>query len=166
MEPNFEIRFTGTHKMMAETIRYIIRKMMNIALAVLGFMLVGYARMSLIGEPDMPALISIVLMAGVLYFFPDYMAWKLARQEKKKNNGRLLETVVLVGDTIEMSEGGKKLTICYDQIEKVVHLKHSYCLMMDKQTLMPLDPNGFTKGSFAQFKQFLREKRPDLTIPE
>ena len=30
----------------------------------------------------------------------------------------------------------------------------------------PLSYDGFTKGTFSEFKQFLRTKRPDLKIPE
>ena len=58
------------------------------------------------------------------------------------------------------------LTVEYRKICKVVRLKHSYVLMIGKRNGVMLDPNGFTKGNFEDFKRFLQEKRPDLTVPE
>jgi hypothetical protein len=65
-----------------------------------------------------------------------------------------------------MYESMVHLTIEYRKIVRVVRLKHSYLLMTSRRTGVLLDPNGFTKGTFEEFKQFLRQKRPDLTIPE
>ena len=58
------------------------------------------------------------------------------------------------------------ITVEYRKIVRVLRLKHSYVLMIGKRNGVMLDPKGFTKGAFEEFKHFLREKRPDLTIPE
>ena len=58
------------------------------------------------------------------------------------------------------------IAVEYRKIRRVVHLRHSYVLMIGRRNGVILDPNTFTKGTFAEFKQFFREKRPDLTIPE
>ena len=58
------------------------------------------------------------------------------------------------------------LTIEYRKILRVLRLKHSYMLMMGKRNGVMLDPNGFTKGTFEEFKQFLRDTYPNLQIPE
>jgi transcriptional regulator with XRE-family HTH domain len=79
---------------------------------------------------------------------------------------RGIETVIAFGETIEIHEGMVHLTIEYRKSVREVRLKHSYMLMLGKHNGVLIDPNGFTKGSFEEFKGFLREKRPDLTIPE
>ena len=114
----------------------------------------------------LPTLSFMGVVFASLYFLPDYYAWLTLRNTKKQNDGALPETVVVFGDTIEMFEGMVHLTIEYRKIEKVVRLNNSYVLMNGKRTGVILDPNGFTKGTFSEFKQFLHEKRPDLKIPE
>ena len=39
-------------------------------------------------------------------------------------------------------------------------------LGVHKNMMLFIAVDGFTKGTFSEFKQFLREKRPDLKIPE
>ena len=59
-----------------------------------------------------------------------------------------------------------ELTLDYETIVRVVRLKHSYVLMNSRRTGIMLDTSSFTKGTFEEFKQFIRTKRPDLKIPE
>ena len=62
---------------------------------------------------------------------------------------------------------GNVSTYDYDQIEKIYSLKSSYTLIFAKNSgTLILSREGFTKGTFSEFKQFLRYKRPDLKIPE
>lgn len=77
-----------------------------------------------------------------------------------------MESVIRFGEKIVIAESQMELTLDYQTIVRVVRLKHSYVLMNSRRTGVMLDVNGFTKGTFEQFKQFLREKRPDLKIPE
>ena len=113
-----------------------------------------------------PTLVTMGVVFTALYFLPDFYAWQNLRRIKKQNDGVAPETVVTVGDTIEMREGMVHYTIEYRKLKKVICLKHSYALMTGKRNGLILNPNCFTKGTFAEFKQFLREKRPDLNIPE
>ena len=70
------------------------------------------------------------------------------------------------GDTIEMHEGMVHLTIEYRKIVRTIRLKHSYMLMLGKRNGVMLEPNAFTKGSFEEFKQFLRTKCPGILVVE
>jgi hypothetical protein len=108
----------------------------------------------------------IAVVSAIMLFMPDWISWNILRNAKKNNDGVLPETVVTFGETIELHEGMVHLTIEYRKIQRIVHLKNSYVLMNGKRTGIILDPNGFTKGTFSEFKQFLRTKRPDLKIPE
>ena len=99
-------------------------------------------------------------------FLPQIYARNAIRNITKQNDGIQPETIITFGDTIELHEGMIHITVEYRKIQKVVHLKHSYMLMIGKRNGVMLDPNAFTKGTFSEFKHFLREKRPDLNIPE
>ena len=94
------------------------------------------------------------------------IAWNALRVSRRNNDGVMPETRITVGETIEMDEGIVHVSLEYRKLRRVMHLKHSYVLMLGRRNGLIIDPNGFTKGTFAEFKQFLREKRPDLDIPE
>ena len=100
------------------------------------------------------------------YLFPHYYAWSAMRNTKRLNDGVIPSVTIRFGDTIEMEEGVTRLTVHYHNISRVVRLKHSYVLMTSRRTGVMLREDGFTKGTFSKFKQFLREKHPDLKIPE
>ena len=87
------------------------------------------------------------------------------RNYKKDTSGNSTYKIAF-GEQIEVTQGTIKATWEYSDICEVYHLKHSYELVKSKRLGLIVDPNGFTKGSFDEFKQFLREKRPDLTVPE
>ena len=113
----------------------------------------------------LPTLLFMGSMFTLLYFLPDYYAWSMARNTKKQNDGAIPETAITFGDAIEAHEGMVHINVEYRKIVRVVRLKHSYVLMLGKRNGIMLDSNGFTKGSFEEFKQFLREKCPELTVP-
>ena len=168
MDYCFENRYTGNRKMLVEFARKYA---------------VGPKPWTWILFAPFSAIMLLALYLGVdaevkqrtVYFFavlillqlmPHYYAWAVIRQDKKKNNGKICESVIRFGDKIVVSEPKMELTLEYDTIVRVVHLKHSYVLMNSRRTGVMLDVSGFTKGTFEEFKQFLREKRPDLKIPE
>ena len=113
----------------------------------------------------LPTLLMMGIVFTAVYFFPDYYAWATRRNAKKQNDNVLPETVITFGDTIEIHEGMVSLTLEYRKIQKVVRLKHSYVLMNGKRTGIMFLEDGFTKGTFEEFKQFLQEKCPGLTVP-
>ena len=109
-------------------------------------------------------------LMGILYpiygvFMPEITAWFAIRRFRKETNGEGTERIAF-GDQIQVIQGKARFIWDYSEINQVIHLRHSYDLMKNKRVGVTLDPNGFTKGTFAEFKQFLREKRPDLNIPE
>ena len=110
------------------------------------------------------AIISVIYLLYGL-FMPEINAYFTVKRFKKDTAGEGKYKVVF-GDTIEVWQG--KIRVCweYAEINQVRHLKYSYELMKNKRMAIMVDPIGFTKGTFPGFKQFLREKRPDLNIPE
>lgn len=170
MEPQFEIRYTTNQKILREFYRKIgIGPRYPTVIAVLvGFAgLIFYsASQGILAEvADTFTLCGLVFL--LLFFLPWYISWNALRTSKRNNDGVIPETRITVkDDRIDVDEGWVHFTLEYRKFRRVVHLKHSYVLMMGRRSGLMIDPDGFTKGTFAEFKQFLREKRPDLNIPE
>ncbi len=169
METNFEIRYRANRRIMAEFYRKYAVGPRPVVVCIVAA-IYAYFVFTSWWHGILPEMIPTLFFMGAvfvaLYFLPNYFAWKGERNVKKQNDGEIPEMVVTFGDTIEVDEGMVHLSIEYRKIVKVVHLKNSYVLMNGKRNGLILDPNGFTKGTFSEFKQFLRTKRPDLKIPE
>ena len=169
MEPQFENRYYSTYKQIAEFARKYMTGPRPILLIIFGIFYGVLLLGTLLGDVDYEGLRYLIILGLcflILAFLPNLTAWQSIRQLKKQNDGVIPETVTTFGDTIEIHEGMVHITIEYRKIIAVRRLKHSYMLMIGKRNGVMLDADGFTKGTFAEFRQFLKEKRPDLQIPE
>jgi hypothetical protein len=170
MEPRFEVRYFTTRKMITEFARkHSVGPRWPLMIAFWSIYILFLLIPLLVGAlGKMQEIMIIALGIIMLYlgFMPHIYAGSTLRAVKKQNDGIMPETVITIGDTIELREGMIHITVEYRKLVKVFRLKHSYVLMMGKRNGVMLDPNGFTKGTFEEFKQFLREVRPDLAIPE
>ncbi len=113
--------------------------------------------------------IMVIVSAGlVVYQFS--LPYRLIKKHTKKSlkyyDGKLPTTYTRFGDKIVVEDIDSVKTIEYHKIDKVTALKHGYYLHYGQTAALAIDPKGFTKGTFTEFKQFLRTKRPDLKIPE
>ena len=156
MEPFFEVRYYCNYKMMVEFARKIsIGPRPPILIVFWAF----YA-----------VLLAFVMQNGIIGNVGHSMliisAWNALKHSKKQNDGAIPETVITFGDIIEMDEGMVHLTIEYRKIVRTIRLKHSYMLMMGSRNGVMIDLNCFTKGTFKEFKQFLREKCPNVSVVE
>ena len=70
------------------------------------------------------------------------------------------------GDTIRVVCNDKTMELPYRKITMVDIYADHMVLGIQKNMMLFVAVDGFTKGTFAEFKQFLRTKRPDLKIPE
>jgi hypothetical protein len=169
MEPKFEIRYFCDHTMLAEFSRKIAigprPPVVILCAAIYAFFVLRSWRWGILWEM-LPSLAMMGVVFLVLGFMPDWITWINLRRVRKQNDNAMPETVVTLGEQIEMHEGMVHYTIEYRKLVKVIRLKHSYALMLNRRSGIILNPNGFTKGTFEEFKQFLREKRPDLKIPD
>lgn len=170
MESRFEIRYTTNQKILREFYRKIGTgpRYPTVIAVLVGFAgLIFYsASQGILAEvADTFTLCGLVFL--LLFFLPWYISWNALRTSKRNNDGVIPETRITVkDDRIDVDEGFVHFTLEYRKFCRVVHLKHSYVLMIGRRSGLMIDPDGFTKGTFAEFKQFLREKRPDLNIPE
>ncbi len=169
METSFEVKYYENHKMIAEFARkHSVGPRMPLLLGFWVFyfvLLVLSIQRGVLYERDYMFLGMGICML-LVGFLPHLYAWSLIKNAKKQNDGVLPQTIVTFGDTIEIHEGMVHLTIEYRKIVRTIRLQNSYMLMLGKRNGVMLDPNGFTKGSFQEFKQFLREKCPGLTVVE
>lgn len=169
MEPEFENRFAVSRKMCIEFYRKHMLMWKPgflacfwIALGIGTGVLLWTGLLGVVWTQ-----VEILVIAGVVMtIYPGLAASMRFHQKRKRNNGIVPERRVTFGETIEMEEGMTRMSVEYSKIVRVKRLKYSYALMFDKRSGVMLDPDGFTKGSFAEFKAFLRAKRPDLEIPE
>lgn len=94
---------------------------------------------------------------------------RMRKNEKKKQafyNGRQPDEIVRFGERIEYEYENGSQNWEYFHLTQVCSLKYSYCLHFTDQSAIMLGRETFTKGTFDEFKQFLRKKRPDLKIPD
>ena len=83
------------------------------------------------------------------------------------NLGRPVVAVRQFGDRIVTSTPNSVTTLDYCNIKKVYSLKTCYVIRFaGDMAILMMSRDGFTKGTFSEFKQFLHMKRPDLKIPE
>jgi len=169
MEAQFEVRYYSTHNMMAEFARkYSVGPRWPIVIVFWVLYLFVLIPCIVAAELNDKLFLLIVLGVSMLAvdFMPHFYAWSALRNGKKQNDGVLPETIITFGDVIELHEGMVHLTIEYRKIVRVIRLKHSYMLMLGKRNGVMLRTDRFTKGTFEEFKQFLKEKRPDLVLAE
>jgi len=171
MDILFENRYYTTQKMMAEFGRkYAVGPRMPMMIGFWALYL--FAAIPACVRPDafdsgfrwLLVILGITMLA--VCFMPQLYARSVMKNTKKQNDGIVPEVIITFGETIKLHEGWVDVTVEYRKIQKVVRLKHSYMLMLGKRNGLMLRPDSFTKGTFEEFKQFLREKRPDLKIPE
>lgn len=172
MEFKFENRFYMNKPMMVES-TWANMKALGIILGIASTVLAMAAAGTIITgvmNPPMDTSTLLKLAIGVvililLWRLPGSTAKAILSEVIKQNGGKNPECVALFGDVI-LSNMGDQEGYGYERIRKVASLKHSYVIYIDKRISIPVTRDGFTKGDFASFKAFLREKRPDLKIPE
>ena len=169
MDVQFEIRYTPTHKLLAENIRKYgagPRIPTVIVCSVLFAVVILYLCMAGFWEDMRGFVITMFIVEIIVFFIPHIMAGLRCRTAKKLNKGIAFEAVVTVSENIEYAEGPWSAHHEFAELTGAVRLKYSYKLRFTERKSLLIDPDGFTKGTFNEFKQFLREKRPDLVIPE
>ena len=172
MEFQFENRYYMTKPMMVESTWANMKGLgigLGIATTILAMAAAGTLISGILAPPVNTGML-VRLAAGVIVLFflwrlPGSTAKSILAELIRQNGGQNPECVALFGDLI-LSNMGDQEGYDYSRIRKVVSLKHSYVIYIDKRISIPVTRDGFTKGDFESFKAFLKEKRPDLKIPK
>lgn len=110
-----------------------------------------------------------VMCFGFAILFALMPYWEVRKGWKKDlafHNGVLPVNTARFGEKISIENTMASRSWEYYHLVKVCSFQYSYCLRFSDNTVLFFDRGNFTKGTFDEFKQFLREKRPDLKIPE
>ena len=114
------------------------------------------------------------LVLAILYVFlavwyqlrPLRTAKKAFESNLKFNDGDVPPTTVCFGDEIVFRDKNNSSVVSYGKIKKIHFVKEGLLMDMEENKVYFSAIDYFTKGSMEELKQFLREKRPDLKIPE
>lgn len=165
----FENRFYKDRKMLSEFF-WKYSAVTSLWARIFIYAASGYALYSLIwgGAVGADRTWKLVLIAVAVFsqFTPLINASLNIARTKAMNGGVVPEHIVTFGDDIVVQEGEQTLTLEYTRITKVVRLRESYVLMLNNRSGILIQPQGFTVGTFEEFKDFLRRIRPGIEIPD
>ena len=115
------------------------------------------------------AMITMVVNVFVIYFLccsTSMVIKKTVGYFRNFTGSETAEMTYQFGDTIRVVCNDKTMELPYKEITTVDIYSDHMVLGIHKNMMLFVAVDGFTKGTFSEFKQFLREKRPDLKIPE
>lgn len=166
-----ENRYLATEQMLAEyfaRLRPAFSKVMyGCCLAALSLLLIAqlFLQIWLYDlSPLVLTLFGLALLGLGFTGLPLLEAKHALMQRKTIHGGESIETVTVFGDTIVLSEGTHRSEYHYEQIKKVVCLKHSYALMLDRRIGILVSPEGFQNGTAEDLLNLLRERIPGIII--
>ena len=191
MEYNFENKCTIDQKVMTESVRSNRKVFTTVSLiptVITGLGILSIlARAVVRSEFDLPMLLRwtiCFLLFLRISTTPRRTARRVIKDFKRIYKVESVEAATQFGDKIVYAlEGAENSAYDYDCITKVVSAKNSYILCFKKKIQAEIDPKGnpryinkkgtillrregFTTGNFESFKTFLREKCPNIKIPE
>ena len=110
----------------------------------------------------------LLLYAYAIYLLvmPYYRISKGLKKQAEFYGGELPVNTARFGEMIQMGNTRESMSWEYAHLVAVYSWKYSYALRFSNDLVLILDRSNFTKGTFEEFKEFLRQKRPDLEIPE
>ena len=166
MEFYFENITVYSMRLMLQARYYLAAKRMTIWLLVYILLGIWIANPDADGSVNYLSLMICIGFTCYLLLQPYFMTRKAIKREMQFYNGTIPPVNFRFGDQIMIWSHDASRTVEYYQIAKVRSLKNVYLLCLSDKSALLLDKAGFTCGTFADFKQFLRTKRPDLKIPE
>ena len=101
---------------------------------------------------------ALIVSVAVMLLTPVYTLRQMREHERRIHNGKQVETVITFGDKIQVVEGSLALAVEYSQIMKVYDWEKMYVLMISRQNVIIIHPDGFVKGSLDEFRGFIKDK--------
>ena len=144
-------------------LRWMMVVLLGVATVVLIVVMIGAEKID--ASIIMP-LILAPLSSVVLAILPQLCAKLEMRVIRKKHGGVVPASITWFGKEISTNDGDGRQYAAYSQITAIRMFHDYFAIFLDHFTILILSYDGFTQGSFQEFKQFLRQKRPDLKIPE
>ena len=111
------------------------------------------------------AIAVFAVLITCVWLLPLVRAKRIANKFGEHKSDKPREYEIHFGETIKCF-GKETVELFYQQISGVTCLSECIAVDIAKNRVLYVSNNGFTKGTFEEFKQFLREKCPNVTIPE
>lgn len=169
MGPLFENRYHSTWRQMGE-FNQKCRTGPRLHTMVISFLCLAFAVLACAQKGILERMSPFLIGVGVSFLLIPTIPYRIAktaiRRYTRQHDGVQPETVITFGDKIEVFEGMAHFTIEYRKIVQVRRFRHSYALMTSRRTAVLLREDGFSQGTFDDFKDFLRQKLPQIQIPE
>lgn len=191
MEYSFENKCTVDQQMMTESVRsnrkaFVIASRIPVAITGLGIVSI-LARAAVQSYLDLP-----MLLRWTIFFLlflriattPRRTARRVIKNFKSMYKVDSVEATTQFGDRIVYTlRGSETCEYDYSALKRVISAKGSYILTfrmkvpvasvtrgktdyVTRKSAISLTRDGFTRGSFEDFKRFLAEKCPNVKIPE
>ena len=191
MDYLFENKCTIDQKIMTESVRgnrrtFAVVSLIPTVITALGIVSI-LARAAIQSYLDLP-----MLLRWTIFFLlflriattPRRTARRVIKNFRSMYKVESVECTTQLGDSIRYTlHGTDPCEYGFDCIHKVISARNCYLLCFKKRVVAEVDPRGkeryvtkkgnliltregFTQGNFEDFKQYLREKCPNVKIPE
>ena len=168
MEYQFEIVGRDNPAMVRQLYEVVFKpyaKIVTISFVVLAMV------MAFLGwvEQDVAKILTAVVycfMPSLFRRIPKWIADGAYKDRLKDYQGETPKTTALFGEKLTVEDEDSSYSFFYDKITQIHFTQDAILIQMGKQKMVAIPNREFTKGSLSELKQFLRTKRPDLTIPE
>ena len=169
METIFENTCVDTQEEYYQLFSWLAPKYVRIASVV--FCVIGAIALLAYATGDLTYLLSGIwlILSGVYLLLSGRINGKAYYNKKVKVYGETLppKTYHFFETHFRVFDVDSDATIDYSRIKKVGFLKDCIAIMVEPAGVVyTMSNNSFTKGTLSEFKQFLRVKCPNLTIPE
>ena len=166
MSSLFENQTEYSHKLFMETQKAAYlknRKTFRLFLLTLSVILLIGALILLgiyFANKDMRFLIgaAAAFVLSLIFFVLRFQAYRIRANSAFKTSRAMCPKgeygYVIYSDKIELTTSQTKQTILFDQISQIFETKNTCCIMVQQKMLF-VDKEGFTKGTYPGFKEFL-----------
>ena len=110
--------------------------------------------------------VNCMVVAGLIWQLPRMIANRAFRNRMKYYNGDIPELTARFGDNLVLEDADSLHTFSYDKITRIHFREDALTVVIAKDRAVCIPVREFTRGSMPELKQFLRQKCPDLKIPD
>ncbi|MGI6737474.1 MAG: YcxB family protein [Anaerovoracaceae bacterium] len=174
MEAVYEVRYTNNAGLLAEFYRrtvcgpyraigLVILCIAAFQLAVIASVMTGTLDLHFSAKTGVTILVMgiVELVIGILLCtYHRLMAHIAMKQGRKMHGDAMPETVIRLGDRIEVLEGESKSTFDFSQIVRIRSSRRMYCILFGRYSGIALPRDSFTGGDPETFIGWLRERAP------
>ena len=153
------------HRQLFGVVTKAVRIALTVAMALMAFSYLVLALES--GQSsDIAAVVGYLAGVVVSITLPSWMGSLTYRKKLKYYNGTMPDTTVRFGAEIRISDVDSNHTIQYDKIKKLIVTEDGIVLWLMDSRAIAIPKSTFTLGSLQEMLALLREKCPQLKLPD